>query len=115
MDNPPRASSVKHLLDIGRALTRELDQQVVLERLLETAGEITGARYAALGVLNERGDGLERFVTAGIDEETRRAIGEEPRGHGRAGRGNIAGPAAHQHAESSHGHGAVISEGSAGL
>jgi len=82
MDNPPRASSVKHLLDIGRALTRELDQQVVLERLLETAGEITGARYAALGVLNERGDGLERFVTAGIDEETRRAIGEEPRGRG---------------------------------
>ena len=82
MDNPPRASSVRHLLDVGRALTKELDQQVVLKRVLETAREITGARYAALGVLNQSGDGLERFLTVGIDDETHRAIGDEPRGRG---------------------------------
>jgi len=82
MDNPPRTSSVRHLLDVGRALTRELDQPAVLKRVLEAACEITGARYAALGVLNEDGDGLERFLTIGVDDETRRTIGDEPRGRG---------------------------------
>jgi signal transduction histidine kinase len=82
MDNPPSSSSVRHLLDVGRALTKELDQQVVLKQVLEAAREITGARYAALGVLNQTGDGLERFLTVGIDDETRRAIGDEPRGRG---------------------------------
>ncbi|HEX4564655.1 MAG TPA: GAF domain-containing sensor histidine kinase, partial [Solirubrobacteraceae bacterium] len=75
-------SWVLRLLEVGRALTQELDQQVVLERVLEMAREVTGARYAALGVLNEHGDGLERFLTVGIDDQARRAIGDEPRGRG---------------------------------
>lgn len=70
------------LLDVGRTLTSELDQRIVLERVLETAREITGARYAALGVLNERHSGLERFLTAGIDEQARTKIGELPHGRG---------------------------------
>lgn len=82
MDTTLADSWVRQLLDVGRALTKELDQQVVLRRLLETAREITGARYAALGVLNEDGDGLERFLTVGIDDDERRAIGDEPRGRG---------------------------------
>ena len=43
---------------------------------------ITGARYAALGVLDEQRSELERFVTAGIDAATHRAIGDLPRGRG---------------------------------
>jgi signal transduction histidine kinase len=82
MDVAREDTGVRRLLDVGRALTKELDQQVVLKRVLETAREITGARYAALGVLNEDGDGLERFLTVGIDDDTRRTIGDEPRGHG---------------------------------
>jgi len=85
MDSPTRDSWVRRLLDVGRALTKELDQQAILKRVLETAREITDARYAALGVVNEDGDGLERFITVGIDEETRRAIGDEPRGRGLLG------------------------------
>jgi signal transduction histidine kinase len=73
---------IRRLLEVGRTLTTELDQQVVLDRVLETAREITGARYAALGVLNERHDGLERFLTAGVDEATHRAIGDLPHGRG---------------------------------
>ena len=42
------------LLEAGRSLVAELDLEVVLERLLETARELTGARYAAIGVLDER-------------------------------------------------------------
>ena len=50
--------------------------------MLEVARELTGARYAAIGVLDERREQLERFLTAGIDEETHRAIGDLPRGRG---------------------------------
>ncbi|HSZ05885.1 MAG TPA: GAF domain-containing sensor histidine kinase [Solirubrobacteraceae bacterium] len=73
---------VHRLLDVGRVLTTELDQRIVLDRVLEAAREITGARYAALGILNERHSGLEQFLTSGIDEDTRRAIGDLPRGRG---------------------------------
>ena len=82
----PVASSeepwLRRLLDVGRALTRELDQRVVLDRVLETAREITGARYAALGILNEQQTELEQFLTLGIDEATHRTIGVLPRGRG---------------------------------
>ena len=73
---------IRQLLDVGRALTKELDQRVVLDRVLETAREVTGARYAALGILNEQRSELEQFLTLGVDDETHRAIGELPRGRG---------------------------------
>jgi signal transduction histidine kinase len=73
---------MRRLLDVGRALTTELDQRVVLDRVLEAAREVTGARYAALGILNEQHSGLEQFLTAGVDEATHRAIGDLPRGRG---------------------------------
>lgn len=73
---------LRRLLDAGRTLTAELDYETVLARLLEVAREVTTARYAALGVLNERREGLERFVTAGLDDDAERAIGDRPRGHG---------------------------------
>ncbi len=74
--------SIRRLLDVGRVLTRELDQRIVLDRVLEAAREITGARYAALGILNEKHSGLEQFLTSGVDEDTHRAIGDLPRGRG---------------------------------
>lgn len=46
------------------------------------ARQITGARYAALAVMNERGDGLEHFFTAGVDDDTRRRIEHPPCGRG---------------------------------
>jgi signal transduction histidine kinase len=73
---------IRDLLDVGRALTKELDQRVVLDHVLETAREITGARFAALGILNEQRSELEQFLTLGVDEETQRAIGDLPRGRG---------------------------------
>ena len=41
------------LIEAGRWLLSELDLEIVLDRLLETARELTGARYAALGVLDD--------------------------------------------------------------
>jgi signal transduction histidine kinase len=74
--------AIRQLLDVGRALTTELDPRILLDRVLEAAREITGARYAALGVLNEQHTGLAEFLTSGVDEATHRAIGDLPRGRG---------------------------------
>ena len=66
------------LLEAGRALVGELDMEAILRRLLEPAREITGARYAALGVLNEERTELERFLTSGIGEEARERSAASP-------------------------------------
>jgi GAF domain-containing protein len=82
MSNPPDDDRIRRLLDVGRALVAELDPETVLDRILEEAREITGARYAALGVMNEERSELERFLTVGVDGATHRAIGELPHGRG---------------------------------
>jgi signal transduction histidine kinase len=79
---PLSHEGLERLLQVGRELVGELDTELVLDRLLETARELTGARYAALGVLDERRRSLARFITRGIDEETHRAIGDLPHGRG---------------------------------
>jgi signal transduction histidine kinase len=56
----------------------------ILQRLVDLARELIGARYAALGVLDAHG-GIGQFYTAGIDPRTRAAIGPLPQGHGLLG------------------------------
>jgi signal transduction histidine kinase len=64
------------------AVTSELSLDAVLQRLTEVAAELTGARYAALGVIDRSGSQLERFLTYGVDADTHAAIGDLPRGRG---------------------------------
>ncbi|MFI6702233.1 GAF domain-containing sensor histidine kinase [Streptomyces sp. NPDC050509] len=52
-----------------------------LDRICATAAELVGARYAAIGVVDEQGEGLSDFVTYGVDEDTARRIGHRPDGH----------------------------------
>jgi signal transduction histidine kinase len=78
----PDQHRLARLIDVGRSLLSELDLDVVLDRVLETAADLTGARYAALGILDDRRRELARFLTRGIDEATHRAIGDLPRGRG---------------------------------
>ncbi|MGO9954750.1 MAG: GAF domain-containing protein [Solirubrobacteraceae bacterium] len=70
------------LLDAAARLVGELDLEVVIDRLMASARELTDARYAALGVLNDAKTELERFITAGIGDDARAHIGELPRGRG---------------------------------
>jgi signal transduction histidine kinase len=70
------------LIEAGIALSSELSLDGLLQRLAETAAELTGARYAGLGVIDPTGRELERFITHGIDPETHAAIGDLPRGRG---------------------------------
>ena len=76
------AARVERLLEVGRSLVAELHLPNVLDRVLEVAREITGSRYAALGILDEEKRELEQFLTVGIDDEQRSRIGSLPRGHG---------------------------------
>lgn len=73
---------LERLLSVGRRLVSELTLDSVLRDVLEAARELTGARYAALGVLDPNESRLERFLYVGIGEEERRRIGLLPKGHG---------------------------------
>ena len=70
------------LVEAGIAITSELSLDAVLQTLVRIAAELTDARYSALGVIDRAGRELERFVTHGLDEPTRAAIGDLPRGRG---------------------------------
>jgi signal transduction histidine kinase len=78
----PDEDRIKDLFNATLALNSELSLDSLLQRLVETAAALTGARYAALGVIDEAGAALERFVTTGVDAETHAAIGDLPRGRG---------------------------------
>jgi signal transduction histidine kinase len=70
------------VLDAARGVLSDLDVEVVLEHALEAARQLTGAEYAALGILDCSESELERFITAGMDEPTCLRIGALPRGRG---------------------------------
>ncbi len=73
---------LRALFEAGLAVSSELSLEALLRRLVETAAELTGARYAALGVIDATGSQLEQFVTHGVDADTHAAIGSLPRGRG---------------------------------
>src|SRR6185437_10984104 len=82
MGNDGTELRLRALFDATVALSAELSLESLLQKIVETAAGLTGARYAALGVIDESGLALERFVTTGIDAEMRREIGELPHGRG---------------------------------
>ena len=69
------------LVDALIELSANLDLHSTLEHLVVTAARLADASYGALGVLGEDGT-LVDFVTAGIDDDLREAIGPPPLGHG---------------------------------
>ncbi|GAA2236931.1 GAF domain-containing protein [Streptomyces amakusaensis] len=72
---------VPQLLEAMRSVGTGLELHSTLDRICETAAELADARYAAIGVVDEEGDGLSDFVTHGVGEETARLIGRRPDGH----------------------------------
>jgi signal transduction histidine kinase len=73
------------LVDTGLSLSRELRLDDLLARIVQAARKVVGARYAALGVLDADGRELAEFVTAGLSDAQREAIGDLPRGRGLLG------------------------------
>jgi len=72
------------LLNAVVSISREVELSAVLDRIVATAMDLVGARYGALGVLNESGEYLEKFIAAGLSEEERADLAETglPRGLG---------------------------------
>jgi signal transduction histidine kinase len=81
---PAAQQRSRGLIEAGLVLASEIDLEVLLQRIVEVAAEITGARYAALGVLDEDRR-IHTFITHGITDEERAAIGDPPTGHGMLG------------------------------
>ena len=84
---PPddQVDRLRILVDAGISLSSELSLDALLQRIVETAAQLTDAQYAALAVVDPAGRTLERFLTSGISDETREAIGNGPAGRGLLG------------------------------
>ncbi|NBE55914.1 GAF domain-containing sensor histidine kinase [Streptomyces boluensis] len=74
------AARLPQLLEAMVSVGAGLRLHSTLDRIAETAASLTGARYAAIGVINDQGDGLSDFVTYGVTEAERERIGELPDG-----------------------------------
>jgi signal transduction histidine kinase len=73
---------LRRLLDAVMTVGTDLSLPAVLQRIAESARELVDARYCALGVLDPTRTHLSEFITVGVDDETRAAIGDLPKGHG---------------------------------
>lgn len=73
---------LRRLLDAVLVVGSGLDLPSTLRRIVETASQLAGATYGALGVLDESRTSLAEFITVGLDDEVRAAIGDLPSGHG---------------------------------
>src|SRR5690606_10269489 len=71
----------KALTEAAATVVGTAQLEALLGRLVETAKETTGAKYAALGVIGDHKQLIE-FVYRGVDEETARKIGHPPEGRG---------------------------------
>jgi signal transduction histidine kinase len=76
--------ALKTVSDAVLAVASELSVEQVLQRLVDAARELVGARYAALGIPDGEG-GFRRFLVAGMSEELIAALGPLPRTHGMLG------------------------------
>ncbi|MFI5206644.1 MAG: ATP-binding protein [Gemmatimonadales bacterium] len=86
---PPAADEVRErferLLAAGIALASERTLAGVLRRVVDSARDVVGARFAALGVIGDDGRSLVTFEVSGITADQRTAIGAPPVGQGLLG------------------------------
>ncbi len=78
------ASATEALSDAVLAIAAEHAVEPVLQKLVDAARELAGARYAAIGVPDGDG-GFGRFITSGMSEGLIASLGELPRQHGLLG------------------------------
>jgi signal transduction histidine kinase len=76
--------TLRAVSDAVLSVAAERSVEEVLQRLVESARELAGARYAALGTPDGDG-GFSRFLTAGMSDELVAKLGPLPRSHGMLG------------------------------
>jgi signal transduction histidine kinase len=73
---------LRALLDAVVGIGTDLDLRSTLQRIVESACALAGARYGALGVIGADRSQLSDFITHGIDPATHAKIGDLPHGRG---------------------------------
>jgi signal transduction histidine kinase len=73
---------LRKVLEATLLLEADLELPTLLRHLIEEARSMTGARYGALGVLNDQRTGLSEFLTVGLSAEEEKVIGPRPTGRG---------------------------------
>jgi two-component system, NarL family, sensor histidine kinase DevS len=81
MDQHLPTTAIARLVDAAASVVAETDLPAVLRRVAETARQLTGARYAALGVIGEYGVFTE-FIHVGLEPGAADLIGHLPTGKG---------------------------------
>jgi signal transduction histidine kinase len=76
--------ALRAVSDAVLAVASQLSVDEVLQRLVDSARELAGARYAALGIPDDEG-GFRRFLVSGMSDELVAAMGPLPRTHGMLG------------------------------
>ena len=75
------AAALNAVDEAARAIAGVLDLESALQLIVERVRSLVGARYAALGIVGADGY-LSDFITVGLGDAEREAIGPLPRGHG---------------------------------
>jgi signal transduction histidine kinase len=76
--------TLKAVSDAVLAIAAKLSVDEVLQKLVDAARDLAGARYAALGIPDGAG-GFRRFLVAGMSDELIASLGPLPRTHGMLG------------------------------
>jgi len=79
---PSMQERLRQLEVATSALITDVSLDEVLQRVVQVAAQVIGARYAAIGVVGPDGKVLESFTPHGIDPELEKRIGAPPSGHG---------------------------------
>jgi signal transduction histidine kinase len=78
------STAFRALSDVVLAIAAEHEVEPVLQRLVHSARELAGARYAAIGIPDGEG-AFASFITSGMSDELIEAMGPLPRTHGMLG------------------------------
>src|ERR1035438_9530147 len=79
IDDPVR---LRRVLEATLLIEADLDLPTLLRHIVDEARSMTGARYGALGGLNDDRSGLSQFITVGLEPEEEDRIGARPTGRG---------------------------------
>ena len=79
------SAQLEALFEASMTITAELAIDRVLQRIVDLARGLVSAKYAALGVPNATGSGLEKFITSGMTSQEIEQIGHPPEGKGLLG------------------------------
>src|SRR4051795_1599088 len=78
------STAFRALSDVVLAIASEHEVEPVLQKLVHSARELAGARYAALGIPDGEG-AFACFITSGMSDQLIAAMGPLPRTHGMLG------------------------------